>query len=220
MIAEKLISDFILPLKTSDTGLRALAIMDEYRVSHLPIVNNEQFLGLISDNDIFDFNAPEEALGNHPLTLTLPYVTTAQHIFDVIKVITSDHLSLIPVLDENKNYVGVITLNDLVKEIALFTAIHDPGAILVLEMNIHDYSLSQISQIVESNDARVLSAYVTSYFDSTKLEVTIKINKTEIDTIIKTFTRYNYMIKASYNKSDDMDDLRERFDSLMNYLNM
>jgi hypothetical protein len=99
-------------------------------------------------------------------------------------------------------------------------SIKEMGAILVLEINQIDYSLAQIAQIVESNNARILSSYIMSTPDSTKLEVTLKINKTELSSIIRTFERYDYVISASYQKSDFNDDIQERYDSLLNFLKM
>ena len=99
-------------------------------------------------------------------------------------------------------------------------SIKEPGGILVIEVNTIDYSMAQIAQIVESNNARILSSYIMSSPDSTKLEVTLKINLIELDRIIRTFERYDYVIKASYQKSSGDDDIQFRFDALMNYLNL
>ena len=98
------------------------------------------------------------------------------------------------------------------------SSIAENGGLIVLELNINDYSLSEVGQIVESNDSKVLSSYVTSHTDSTKLELTIKINKTNIADIIQTFNRYGYTIKASFQDSDYADNMKERLDYLMNYL--
>jgi predicted transcriptional regulator len=220
MIAKELISDKIPPIMTSESGLEALAIMDEYRVSHLPIVNNEEFLGLISEEDIFDLNHFEESVGNHQLSLNRPFVTENQHVYDVIKLIAEMKLSLVPVLDSNNNYLGIITRQALVECFAEFSAVQNPGGIIVLDLNEKDYSLSEIAQIVESNDARILSIYIRSYQDSTRLEITLKINKMDITSIISTFNRYDYTIKASFSASEYDDYLRDRFDSLMAYLNI
>jgi predicted transcriptional regulator len=220
MIAEEIISNEIPPLKTSDSGLKAIGWMEEFKIAHLPIVNHTDFLGLISEEDIYNLNAPEEALGNHQLSLTRPYVRNHQHIYEVIKRVAELNLSVIPVLDDQDKYLGLITVPDLVKQLATLSAIKDHGGILVLELNERDYNLSQIAQIVESNDCRVLSIYVNSIPDSTKLEVTLKVNRTDLRAVIATFTRYNYIIKGSFMETGDADDLNKRYDLLMNYLNM
>ncbi|MGC9341688.1 MAG: CBS domain-containing protein, partial [Bacteroidales bacterium] len=112
MLAKELISDVVPALKTSDTGVQALTWMDVFRISHLPIVNNRDFLGLISDKDIYNLNMADEPIGNHNLSLFSPYVFEDQHIYEVIEVASRLKLSVIPVLDRSNEYLGLITLHD------------------------------------------------------------------------------------------------------------
>lgn len=221
MVAKDLISEIVPALKTSDSGQTALNWMEIFRVSHLPIVNNQDFLGLISDSDIYDTNQPEEPIGNHPLTLLKPFVTTGQHLFEVIGLASRLKLSVIPVLDSKNHYKGVITTNDLIRHIAGISSLDQTGGIIVLELIERDYSLSQIAQIIEGNNVKVLSMYLTSPPDTTKLEVTLKLNSTDLTSVIKTFERYNYDVKTWITSDDSMDRFySERFDLLMKYLNM
>jgi acetoin utilization protein AcuB len=221
MVAKDLISEVIPSLKTSDLGQTALNWMEVFRVSHLPVVNNQEFLGLISDTDIYDMNKPDEPIGNHALTLYKPYVTTEQHIFEVIGLASRLKLSVVPVLDSKKHYKGVITSSDLIRHIAGISSIDQPGGIIVLEMPERDYSLTQIAQIVEGNNVKVLSLYVTSSPESTRLEVTLKVNTSDLVSIIRTFERYNYDVKTWVSDNDSMDRFySERLDQLMKYLNI
>jgi CBS domain-containing protein len=221
MVAKDLISDVVPSLKTSDSGQTALNWMEIFRISHLPIVNNLDFLGLISDTDIYDMNQPEEPIGNHTLTLLKPFVTTEQHLFEVIGLASRLKLSVVPVLDEKSHYKGVITTTDLVRNLAGISSMDQPGGIIVLELIERDYSLSQIAQIVEGNNIKVLSMYVTSPPDSTKLEVTIKVNTNDLVSVIRTFERYNYDVKTWVTADDSMDRFySERFDLLMKYMNI
>ena len=221
MLAIELISDIVPPLKTSDTGLQALSWMDAFRISHLPIVNHTEFLGLISDKDIYNLNMAEEPIGAHRLSLFSPYVFEDQHIYEVIGITSRLKLTVIPVLNRENQYLGLITLHDLVTHFAGLSALQHPGGIIVLDLNEHDYSLTQIAQIIESNDAKILSLYISSDEDSTKLSVTLKINRTDLTSIIQTFERYNYDIKASYMKEDDTDNMyKSRYDLFMRYLNI
>ncbi len=221
MVAIDLISEVIPSLKTSDLGQTALNWMEIFRISHLPIVNNQDFLGLISDADIYDMNSPNEPIGNHSLTLLKPYVDSEQHIFDVIGLASRLKLTIVPVLDKNMHFKGVITTNDLIRHIASLSSMDQPGGIIVLEMIERDYSLSQIAQIVESNNIKVLSLYINSLPDSTKLEVTLKVNSSDLLAVIRTFERYNYDVKTWVSDNDSMDHFySERFDMLMKYLNI
>lgn len=216
-----MISDVIPALKTSDTGITALNWMDIFKVSHLPIVNDEEFLGLISENDIYDLNMPEEPLGNHQLSLLRPYVTEDQHVFEVMEVLSRLKLSLVPVLDSSKNYLGVITLMELLHYFAEISAMRHKGGIVVLEMNSNDFSMSQISQIVEGNDAKILAAFITTHSNSTQMELTLKLNVTDLTSIKQTFNRYDYNITGAYMKQDDEADLMsDRLNFLFRFLDI
>ncbi len=221
MLAKDLISDVVPALKTSDSGQKALYWMDIFRISHLPIVNNEDFLGLISDKDIYDHNMAEEPIGNHSLSLFSPYVTSEQHVYEVMEVASELQLTVVPVLSDDNQFLGVITLTDLLHYFADVSALKQPGGIIVLEINTNDYSMSQIAQIVEGNDAKILSCYVTSSHQSTKMEVTLKINRKDLSSILQTFMRYNYVVKASFMDENDLNSLYEnRYDSFMKYLSI
>ncbi len=220
MLARELISDVVTALKTSDTGTAALSWMEVFRVKHLPIVNQRDFLGLISDADIYDLNDPDEPVGNHELSLQKPYVREEQHIYEVIELMSRMELTLVPVLNEEKHYLGVITQEDLTRKFAHLSAMQQPGGIIELEMNQHDYSLSQISQIVESNNGRILSLYVASSEDNARLRVTLKINLTDMTSILETLDRYSYKVVSSHMDSEDLNEFyQERFDVLLKYLN-
>ncbi|HLP72697.1 MAG TPA: CBS domain-containing protein [Bacteroidales bacterium] len=221
MVAKDLISEVIPALKTSDLGQTALNWMEIFRISHLPIVNNQDFLGLISDADIYDMNQASEPIGNHELTLMKPFVREDQHIFEVIGLASRMKLSVVPVLDNKNRFLGVITTNDLIRHIAGISSMDQPGGIIVLELLERDYSLTQIAQIVESNSIKIVSMYITSPPDSTKLEVTLKVNTTDLTSVMRTFERYNYEVKTWVSTNDSMDSLySERFDLLMKYLNI
>jgi hypothetical protein len=220
MLAKDLITDEIPSLKTSDTGLMAINWMEEFKVSQLPIVEKHEYLGLISDTDILDLNITDQELGQNKLSLLRPFVYESQHIYEVIKLSSSMKLSVLPVLNAQEQYVGIIPVLSLIHQFATLAATREPGGIIVLEMNVHDYSMTQIAQIVEGNDAKILSSYLNSLADSTKIEVTLKLNKSDLSAILQTFYRYNYNVKASFHQSEFSDDMKNRFDSFMNYINI
>jgi len=220
MIARQLITGSIPPLDPSESGINALGMMDDLRVSQLPIVKNEEFTGLISDTDILTLNNFGEPIGNHPLSLSNAYVRENQHIYDVIRLFDSLKLDLLPVLDDKGHYIGSVTLAGLIHHISVMMALDNPGGIIVLELNEKDYLLTEIAQIVESNDAKILGMYITTYPDSTRIDVTLKVNRIDVGAVLQTFTRYNYIIKASFSEDTYTESLKERFDSLMNYLNI
>jgi acetoin utilization protein AcuB len=221
MLAKDLISDVIPALRTSDTGVKALYWMDVFRISHLPIVNNKELLGLISDSDIYDLNMAEEPIGNHSLSLIRPFVNYDQHVYEIIGMVSRMKLTVVPVLDNKNNYLGLITLQELAHRFSDLAAVQNPGGIIVLDLHVNDYSLTQIAQIVESNDAKILSMYITSPDDSMKMELTLKINRIDLSAIIHTFNRYNYTIMASFMDDNEMDSLySSRYEHFMNYLSI
>ncbi len=219
MVAENLISTAILPLKTSDTGKDALRIMEDFYVHHLPIVNCKQLLGLISDDDILIHNI-DEAVGSYALSMSRPIVRNSDHIYEVMRLLAEFQLTVIPVVDHDENYVGMISQEDVLSFFAKTASFMETGSIIVLEMKRRDYTLTEISRIVESEGAAILSTFITSNFETDLIEVTIKINRQNINNIISSFERFGYEIKASFNESDYLESLQERYDSLMSYLNV
>ena len=219
MTAETLISDEIIPLRTSDTGEEALGMMDDFYVRHLPIVNNKQLLGLISQDEILNYNAVEP-VGSYSLSMVRPYANGKDHIYELLRLLAEYHLTLIPVVDEEENYIGVVTLEALLMHFAQTASFSEPGSILVLEMSKRDYSLAEIARIVESESAAILSSFITTNLESTRVDITIKINRQNIQSVIATFERYDYEIKASFNEADYVGSLQERYDALMSYLSI
>ena len=220
MLAVELIADAIPPVHTSDTIQKVMERMLEFRLRHLPIVNEEQFLGLIADTDLVEENDYQASIGSLALSLVSPYALQDQHIYDVIRLFYEQQLTIVPVLDAKRNYLGLISINAMTEYFAQLTSVTEPGGIIVLEIGNKNNSLAHMAQIVESDNAQILSSYVRTFPDSTRMEVTLKVNKVDISAIIATFLRYEYDVKATFNHSDDNDNSKDRYDSLMNYLNL
>ncbi|MEN9302389.1 MAG: hypothetical protein RL264_818 [Bacteroidota bacterium] len=218
MRAIDLITEEIPPLVHTDTGEKAMNWMDEFKVSHLPVLKNGNFVGVVSESDILDHMDLEETLDVLFQHLPRPYVTQNVHLFEVLARMAEFRLSVLPILDEQELYVGCTSIYRVMVELANSNSLKDVGGILVLEVNTVDYSMAQIAQIVESNNARILSSYIFTNPDSTKLDVTLKINQVDLTRIIRTFERYDYLIKGTFQNSNDDDDMKWRYDSLMNFL--
>jgi acetoin utilization protein AcuB len=219
MTARELISDSIPPLTASDTIQKAFDRMAELRVSHLPVVNNLEFLGILSDEDITETPDYSVSIGELNLSLRNVFVNENQHIYDVIRLFYEQKLSIVPILDQMKNYLGMVSINRMMEHIATITSIKEIGGIIILEINNRSNSLAHIAQIVESNNAQILSSYIKSFDDSTRLEVTLKLNRTDISAIVASFLRYDYIVKATFNDIKN-DSSQDRYDQLMNYLNI
>lgn len=218
MTAKDLISYEIPPLKHTDTGETAMRWMEEFKVRHLPVLKNGNFVGLLSESDVLDRILMDEKLDVLFDHLPRPYVFDTAHIYEVLYRISEHKISVLPILDVHEKYLGCTSIHEVVNEIANTGSIKETGGIIVLEVNRIDYSLAQIAQIVESNNAKILSSFIHSKPDSNKLEITLKINVLELDRILRTFERYDYIISASYQKGSFDDDLQMRYDALINYL--
>lgn len=220
MIASKLASNILRPLKESDSVDAGLQWLQEFKLEHAPVVKGDQYLGLISEEALI-----EERDGATPIVSVLKlqdnlYVYEGTHVYDVLTLANRYKLTILPVVDANLNYKGIITMPSLLEATSTIFSLATTGGIIVLEISNVNNSLAYISQIVESENAQVLSSYVQNFPDSTKLEVTLKINRVDISSIVAAFNRYNYTVVGVYNTTNNSINSGDRFDSLMNYLNV
>ncbi|MEY4595375.1 MAG: hypothetical protein RIQ47_1785 [Bacteroidota bacterium] len=218
MNARDLINESIHPLTLNDTGLHALNRMEELRADHLPIVSDHHYIGMISEEDILKLNALDQALENQKLSLIHPSVRAGQPVFEVVRTMSNDKLTLIPVLDDANSYIGLITLNDVLKHYSDSGIFEDANGVIVLEMGPKNYSMAELGRLIESENAKIISSYVTPNPRNETIDVTLKINQQELTRIIASLTRHGYFVKEHYHQSEFMEDLKSRYDSLMNYL--
>jgi acetoin utilization protein AcuB len=219
MIAAEFLSPEIIPLKVTDKGHAALIALGDYYVKHLPIVSEKKLIGVLSEQDIFD-NPIDDEIGTYHLILQNPRVSNTDHLFEIMRLMAENNLTAIPVVDQNDEYLGVITQESLIHFYATSFSFAEPGGILVLELNRSNYSLSEISRLVESENAQILSSFITSKPDSEEVLVTLKLNRTDLNRIQATLERFDYEIYAAYTEVEYLDALKERYDSLINYLNV
>jgi len=219
MIASELISYDIPPLKLSESGEKALIWMEEFKLSELPIIDKGKYVGLIQESDILDRNDQKDQIKNYNLAYRNPFAHPHQHLFELISLIVENNIDILPVVDKEGKYLGIITIKSILSFFSKAVSIANQGSIITLELNIRDYSLAEISKLVESDNAQILASFITSHPDSTKIEVTLKINKTEITRILHTFERFDYVITGSYNETEYQQDLKNRYDEFLRFLN-
>ena len=220
MFAEEIISNVIPSLKTDDTVQKALDRLNDLKLKHLPVVNDMAFLGLVAEDDLLNVIDHNILLKDAPVNMLNVFVLNDAHTYDAIRLISQLKLSVLPVLDQHKNYLGLISINKVIDAVAEQYAVNEPGGIIVLEISNRNNSLAHISQVVEADNAQILSSFVSSFEDSTRLEVTLKVNKTEISSLVASFERYDYLVKEVYNNTQVDNGSQERYDSFMNYLNV
>ena len=144
-----------------------------------------------------------------------------EHIFQVIRMMGEQRLTVIPVIDAEGNYLGLVSQSDLLRTFAQTASFIDQGAVLVLQMSRRDYSLSSISHIVEDEGVKILSAFVTSAPDDAEyVELTLKLDRTDLSRVIASLERHEYDVKETFGELERSDFMRERYDALMHYLNL
>jgi len=221
MVARELINHMIPPLKKNDPAKKATAWMEELRINQLPVIENGTYCGLISEELILEDNDNTKSVAEYDLQGKSSVVNENQHFFDVLKIVSGRGVQLVAVLDDNETFLGVISLKDTVIAFAQSAAVQNPGGIIILSLKQIDYSLAEISRLVESNDAKILSSIVNNdIFDANMIKLTLKINKTDLSAIIATFERFEYKIIAKFEESKIESSDKERLDILFKYLDM
>ena len=222
LLAEDLLNQMIPPLKSSDTTAQAARWLEEFHVNQLPVLAGSRYRGLITENDLADYENPDTQLADLALGFANVHVQHDQHFYRVMELAIENKLQLIPVLDEHQDYAGVVTVNDA---LAAFGPVPGPsgqGSILVLTMEERDYSLSQISRYIEENNAKVLSAHVVAdEHDPYRIRLTLRLNTDNLARITATLERFGYMVTAQFSGTAAVgDDEQERFDALLRYLSV
>lgn len=221
MIAQELINHMIPPLKLSDDAHKAMVWMEELRSKQLPVIDNGKFLGLISEELILDENDVEKLIGDFELLATGCQVDEGSHFYDVIKTASNYQVEMVGVVDEFGEYIGVITIQDIIASFAQTAAVQLPGGIVVLSLDQIDYSLSEISRLIEAENAKILSCIVKEDInDPSKIRLTLKINKTDLSHITATLERFDYRIIARFQESKVLEDEKEKVGMLLKYLNI
>ena len=219
MNAGELISESITILSTDIKGIDALNLMQGEKTKHLPICDNQKYVAIISENDINNWENPESLISSHISNLAAPYVKTHQHLFEVINILSNNELSLVPVVDDDNKYLGIIKQEKTIKEISNLLSLHENGGIIILEMNKLDYSLTEISSIIESNKNKIVNLHLNPDNNTNIINLTLKVDSPEIEPIIRSLKRFNYVIKSSYSERKQEIDFSERYEQFIKYLN-
>ena len=216
MLTRDLISQSIPYLHKQDKVYHALQLMNDYHVAHLPVVQDESYLGIVSEEQLLhsdDTIAIEELHVSDGTTS----VQGNDHFLKAIQVAVANKLSIVPIV-EDKQMLGVVTYDDLLRNTSDFMSLNNPGGLIVLEIESTAYSFAEINRIVESNDAQITQLNTHLDPNSGIMMVTIRLNKLEISGIIATFQRYEYNVKYYFGEELFENELRNNYDHLMNYL--
>lgn len=221
MIAKELINQMIPPLKPRDEGQKALIWMEELRTNQLPIVDKGTFKGLISEDIVFASNNLKQPMSEYELIAEKCFVYEEQHFYDVIKLASDFEVQVVAVLNEEQVFLGVITVEDTISAFAQTAGVQNPGGIIILSLRQIDYSLAEISRLIESDNAKILSSCINNdILDPDKLKLTLKINRTDLSRIIATLDRFGYKIIGKFQQSQAISNEKERLDILLKYLDI
>ena len=221
MIAEELINHMIPPLKLSDDAHKAMVWMEEFRCHQLPVVDQGKFLGFVSEEILLENNDIEKKLTDISLMGKKGHVHLSCHFFEILKIASDEKLQLLAVIDDDGNYCGVISIQDTLSSFAQTAAVQFPGGILVLSLDFHDYSLSEISRLIEENHGKILSSMVKEDPENPgKIRLTLKINQVDLSRIIATLERFGYKVIGLYQEAKPSGNDQDRIDMLLRYLDI
>jgi acetoin utilization protein AcuB len=220
MTAKTLIAHDIPALSLQQTGRDAFHLLSDYHVKHLPVVHEGKLMGILSEEEVFHHKLYEPISEYDFSLMRRAAVVESEHVFEVMRLMGDQRLTVIPVVDADGNYQGLVSQNDLLRYFAQTASFTEHGAVLVLQMPRRDYSLSTIAHFIEDEKVKVLSAFVTSTPDPETVELTLKLDRTDLSRVIASLERHEYDVKETFGEVERTDAMRERYDALMHYLNL
>ena len=220
MLTIELINNNIPRLQLKDSVSKALRLISDFRVTHLPVVDEDKFLGLISEDDLLDAKEPKMPIELMQETFIFAAVHDNEHFLNAVTCSNQVDSNVVAVINEENELMGVITTNDLLKTIGNFAGTNEIGGIIVLEMERSQFAISEISRIVESNDATILHLNTTVDAVTGMLTVTLHLNKKEIAAIVSAFERYEYDVIYYFGDEKFENEIHSNYRHLMNYLDI
>jgi CBS domain-containing protein len=205
-------------LRLSDKVFQALELMNENHVEHLPIVDGDKYVGIISEEDLLQAENDHSTLEQFKQSISNAAVKDDEHVLKAIQTAVQNGLTVVPIVGEDNELLGVVTYSDLLKYSSEFMSLNEPGGLIVLEIEGKNYSFNEISRLVEANDAQIKQLNTSVDPESGLMEVTIKINKLEVSDIVATFQRHEYNVKYYFGEELFENELKTNYDNLMNYL--
>jgi CBS domain-containing protein len=218
MLTVELPSQTLPPLRLHDTVHQALQLMNDNQVAHLPIVDGEKYVGIISEDDLLQAENDNASLSELQQPFATISVKSDEHFLKAIQVAAENGLSVVPIVDNENDFTGAVTYNDLLKHASEFMSLSEPGGLIVLEMESNQYSFNEISKILEANDAQITQLNTFNNPETGMMRVTIRINKPDVSDVVAAFQRYEYDVKYHFGEELYVNELRTNYDNLMNYL--
>ncbi|MGB0391145.1 MAG: CBS domain-containing protein [Salibacteraceae bacterium] len=207
-------------LELNDSIDKAMGFMDEFKLTHFPVIDGSQFVGLIYEEDIYEIDDWSQSISNSKIRLPNVCIDATKHFLSCVNKMQVSKISCLPVVDAKSTFLGVVSRSRIVDVFGKAAIVEDAGGVIEVEMAITDYYLTEISRIVENTGVKILGTYIRTSKDNNKLVLTIKLNKQEVESVINSLDRFGYQVVASYQAKSENDDMQNRYDNLMNYLNI
>ena len=219
MLVKDFLTKDIPVLKSFDTVEYGLGLMDDFKIKHLPLIEDGLYRCLVSEKELLSLSGSKSTVGE--AVLFAPSVTESNHLLEALALVARYKLSFLPVILPSGEYVGGITSDGLLNAISDFTNAEAEGSIIMLEVLPLDYSLSDIARLVESNHSHIISMLSHTDKVTGRLLISIKIDLEDASPVIRSFERFNYTVLYYFMKKGMVDDLLEqRMSELMYYINM
>ncbi|WP_128547649.1 CBS domain-containing protein [Larkinella soli] len=220
MLASELIDPMIPALKPTDTVGQALDWMQEHRVGQLVIVDQGEYKGVVNEDLLLDVPNDTQQLSEVMRLFEHLYVYENQHLYELLSLIVEHRLQVLAVVSEGREFIGTVSSGELLKQFAQLLGVQEGGAILILAINERDYSMAEISRLVESNNVRIISSYFSgaAYGMPDKSRLTLKLNRKDITAVVATLERFGYSIEAAFANTPIESVDQERLDLLLRYL--
>ncbi len=215
MLASELLSSDFPVLKPEDSLDKAISIFHDHCICHVPVVSKNTFEGLLPLDLLLGIPGQGKLISDFKNDYVYAYVQPEQHGLNVFEIMAKQELTAIAVLDEQQRYMGVVSMNKLASRLCNFYSFNKIGGIIELKVGMRDYNLSEISRIVESNNAKVLVLYLDADEENASYLITIKLDTIDLSHILATFERFQYEVKYSYPSSLQKDQTQDRYDFLM-----
>ncbi len=220
MLTRELLTQSLPYLHLSDKVYQALQLMKENQVSHLPIVDGDKYVGMLSEDDLLQAENDHTPLSALEQSFSGFSVKEEEHFLKAVQLAAENGLSMVPVVNEDNELTGTVAYNDLLRYASEFMSLKEPGGLIVLEIPSNQYSFNEISKLVETNDAQITQLNTSNDAETGMMQVTIRINKPEVSDIVATFQRYEYNVKYFFGEEQYANELRTNYDNLMHYLKM
>jgi len=219
MLAVQFVNTGFPSVQLHDSVSLALQLMDDYDIQHLCVVKEDKFVGLVSKTDLLDFPEEQTIAAEH--ASIQPYsIKGEEHFLAILKLASEKDLSIVPVVNEQNELLGVIPSNELLHQLSHFLGNDERGGLIVLEIPRRNFSFGEICRLVETNDALITQCNTHTDAENGSIVITLKVNKIEISAIVATFQRYEYIVRYYFGEEAYANELQDNYHHLLAYLNV